>query len=61
MRTGKSAGMPGAPGATAHEPAGEEPPTRYDAASMEGNPHLPSNKTQCDSIFEMWSDFMAEI
>lgn len=48
--------MPGAPGVTALELAGEEPPTPYDAVSMEGKPHLTSNKTQFDSFFEI-SDF----
>lgn len=61
MKTGTSGGMPGAPGATALEPAGEEPPTLYDAVSTEGKPHLTSNKTQFDSIFEIWKYLVAEI
>ena len=54
MKTGTSAGTPGEPGATALGPAGEELPTLYDAASTEGKLYLTSNKTQFDSIFEIW-------
>lgn len=53
MKTGTSVGMPGEPGATALGPAGEELPTHYDAASMEGKLHLAFNKTQFDNIFEI--------
>lgn len=44
--------MPGAPGAIALEPAGEEPPTLYGAVSTEGEPHSTSNKTQFDSFLK---------
>lgn len=61
MKTGTLGGMPGAPGVTALEPVGEEPPTLCAVASMEGKPHLTSNKTQFDSIFEIWKYFVAKI
>lgn len=61
METGTSGGTPGAPGVTALELAGEEPPTPYDAVSMEGKPHLTSNKTQFDSFFEIEKYLVAEI